>query len=140
MPEVVLAGRTISGTYTATVRIDYSKISPDEFAGLAAYGWRRDAVGISLGAGRIFSWWRGAGKQTEPASIPLPAGANSVLIRLTAETGEIFRFFFSRDEGRTWSPVGDRIIATNVEGARIALVYRGEKTIPGIKFDWLRVE
>ncbi len=139
MPEIVLAERTVSGTYTATTRIDFAKIGGEEFAGISAYSWRGNAVGISLGNGRIFSWRREEGKQTEGASVSLPKNETAIFLRIKAQDGEIFNFAYSAD-GENWVSLGDKISFGNLEGARIALVYNGKTTIAGARFDWLHVE
>ena len=139
MPEVVLARRTVSGTYTATARIDYAKLASEEFAGISAYSWRGGAVGISIGNGRIFSWRREGGNHQEIATVALPKDTKAILLRIEAEGGERFRFTFSADE-KNWTNLGEPVAGSHVEGARIALVYNGAKTNAGARFDWLRVE
>jgi beta-xylosidase len=139
MPEVVLAERTVSGTYTATAKIDYAKLSNDEFAGISTYSWRGSAVGISIGNGKVFSWRREGGKQQEVAAVELPNNAGAIALQIRAEDGEIFRFAFSTDE-KNWRAVGDKVVGSHVEGARIALVYNSKTTDTKARFDWLRVE
>ncbi|HEX8367968.1 MAG TPA: family 43 glycosylhydrolase [Pyrinomonadaceae bacterium] len=139
MPEIVVAERTVSGTYTATTRIDYKNLASDEFAGISAYSWRTEAVGISLGNGKIFTWRRAQGKNQEISSAALPKSATAILLRIDVQEGENFQFSFSTD-GKSWQTVGDKIITGNVEGARVALIYNGRTTVSGARFDWLRVE
>jgi len=139
MPEIVLAERTVSGSYTATARIDYAKLKPDEFAGISAYGWRGAALGISFGNEKIFVWRRENGKQAEVAAAPLPRETGVISLRLKARDGENFRFAFSTDE-KNWRDLGGEVAASYVEGARIALVYNGKAPESGVRFDWLRVE
>jgi xylan 1,4-beta-xylosidase len=138
-PEIVLAERTVSGSYTASARIDFKNLKADENAGIAAYGWRSAAVGISVGNGKIFVWRRENGKQEEPASVPLPANTNVISLRFKAKDGETFRFSYSTDE-KDWRELGGEVSASYVEGARIALVYNGLTVNSGFRFDWLRVE
>ena len=138
-PEVVLAERTVSGTYTATVRIEAARLAGDESAGLSVYSWRGQAVGISLRSGKAFSWQRERGKHQEIASTPLPQHPASVLLRVNAEGGEVFNFSVSSDEGQTWHSVGEKVITSAVEGARVALIYNGRSTTPGVRFDWFRL-
>ena len=140
VPESVLAERTVSSSYSATTRVDHSKMTSDEHAGISAYSWRGNAVGISVGKGRATAWLRERGKQTEVANVAVPSTALTSLLRIDAEEGETFRFSLSSDEGRTWQRVGDKIITSSVEGARIALIYNGKSSTPGTRFDWLRVE
>lgn len=138
-PEVVLAERTVSGTYAAAARIDFSKITANEAAGISAYSWRQNAVGVSVGGGKIFSWRREDGKQTIAASVDLPKNAAEIYLKIEAKDGETFDFAFSAD-GKNWQPIGDKIIFSTLEGARIALVYNGTTPNAGAKFDWIKVE
>ena len=139
MPELILAERTVSGNYTATTKIDAAKMTADEFAGLSAYSWRTEAVGASVGNGRIFTWKRENGKHQEVASVELPKNAPAIFLRLRAEDGETYRFDFSTD-GENWRQIGERIAESGVEGARVALIYNGKTTNPSARFDWLRVK
>jgi beta-xylosidase len=139
MPEVVVAERTVSGTYTATTRIDYENLSNDEFAGISVYSRRTEAVGISIGNGKIFTWRRAEGKHQEVSGVSLPKASTAIQLRIEAHEGENFQFSFSTD-GKAWAAVGDKIVTSNVEGARVALVYNGRTTRSGARFDWLRVE
>ena len=139
MPEIVLAERTVSGNYTASARIDYKNLKADEYAGIAAYGWRSAAVGVSIGNGKIFVWRREGGKQTETASAPLPIDSNVISLRFKAKDGETFRFAYSTDD-KNWRELGGEVSASYVEGARIALVYNNRSVNSNVRFDWLRVE
>lgn len=138
-PELVLAERTVSGSYTATTRIDVSKMQPEEFAGLSAYSWRTEAVGASVGNNKIFVWKRENGKQTEIASVELPRNAAAIYLKMTAKDGETYNFEFSVDN-TNYSKIGDSVNTANVEGARVALVYSGKTANPSARFDWLRVK
>jgi len=140
MPEIVVAERTVSGTYTATTRIDYKNLAGDEFAGISVYSWRTEAVGISIGNGKIFTWRRAEGKHQEVSSIALPKNSATILLRIETREGENFEFSFSADDGKSWQALGDKIITGNVEGARVALIYNGRTTSAGARFDWLHVE
>lgn len=139
MPEIVVAKRAVSGDYRATTRIDYAKLSSEEFAGIAAYSWRGNAVGVSLGNGKIFAWRRENGKQQEAAAVPLPKDKTAVLLRIEAEGGEIYRFSYSAD-GEKWTRIGDAVTGSHVEGARVALVYNDRDANAGARFDWVTIE
>jgi xylan 1,4-beta-xylosidase len=139
MPELILAQRTTSGNYTATTRIDVSALKANEFAGISAYSWRTDAVGASVGDGKIFTWRREDGKQTEVASVEMPKDAKAIFLRVQAREGEFYHFAFSTD-GANWRDIGEKISESGVEGARITLIYNGTSANPAARFDWLRVE
>ena len=139
MPEIIVAERTVSANYTATTRIDFAKIKSDEFAGISAYSWRRNAVGVSFGNGKIFTWRREDGKQTESAGVDLPKNETAIFLRIQTEDGANFNFAYSFD-GKNWQAVGDKISFGNLEGARLALVYNGKTANAGARFDWIKVE
>ena len=137
-PEIVLAERTVSGNYTATTRIEFKQLKPEEYAGISAYSWRGSAVGISIGGGKVFTWKREDGKHSEISSVDLPAGKTSIELKLKAKDGELYDFAFSFD-GENWRRIGEKINGSFIEGARIALVYNGKTSNSGARFDWLRV-
>lgn len=136
--EVLVARRTVSGDYTASTRILLANARASEKAGLSVYSWRGDAVGVSVGDGKVFSWRRDAGRQQELASTDLAPQTKSVILRLKVADGETFRFAFSADEGRSWRDVGEKVSKSDVEGARLALIYEGAAPSTA-KFDWMRV-
>ena len=139
--ESVITERTVSGNYAATTRIVRSSAGADESAGLSVYGgWRGDAVGIVFGGSRVSAWRRDANKQQDLASVSLPSIPEAVLLRIKADDGETFRFDYSTDEGRSWHDVGEKIAKTDIEGARLALIYDGRRSTPGYKFDWFHVK
>lgn len=136
--ELVLAERTISGSYTATTRIDVSNLQAEEFAGLAAYSWRFQAVGASVGNNKIFVWRRENGKQTEVSAAELPKNAAAIWLKMRVRDGAIYNFEFSAD-GTRYSKIGEPAVTANVEGARVALLYNGKTAAPSARFDWLRI-
>ena len=137
--EAVVGQRTVSGDYTASVRVVLANASTPEKAGLSVYSWRGAAVGVSIGGGRVFSWRRDDGRQQELASIDLAQKPESVVLRVKVADGETFRFAFSTDGGGSWRDVGEKISKSDIEGARLALIYDGAAGPYAAKFDWLRV-
>jgi xylan 1,4-beta-xylosidase len=137
----VVAERTVSGDYTATTLIKMGETRlPDERAGLSAYSWRGNAVGVSVGGNnQIFVWRRENGKQQTIVSEKLPATLSQIYLRMTAAGGELYRFAFSAD-GVNWKSLGEPVAGSNVEGARVALTYGGKAANPAARFDWIRVE
>jgi len=139
--EAVITERTVSGNYTASTRIAAVSPEPNESAGLSIYGgWRGDSVGINVGNGRISSWRRDDNKQQDLARVSVPTPMDTVLLRIKADDGEVFRLAYSIDEGRSWHDLGEKIAKTDIEGARLALVYNGGRSTPGYKFDWFHVK
>lgn len=131
----VLARRASSGDYVATTVVDTRALGMKGRAGLSAYSWREDAVGVAVGGGRVFVWRREGREQQTPATTDAPA-ATLLYLRMTVKDGERFSFAFSAD-GQEWKEVGGTISANNVEGAHVALTAGGATTTA--RFDWLRV-
>jgi xylan 1,4-beta-xylosidase len=135
LTSAVLAQRASSGDYVATALVDTRNLAAGANAGLAAYSWREEAVGISVGGGRIFVWRREGKDQRTPAETLAP-NASSVYLRMIATGGEQFRFAFSAN-GRDWKELGGTIQGSHVEGAHIALIAGGTST--GARFDWMKI-
>ena len=135
--EAVVAERTISGDYTATTLIKFDAPKAGERAGISAYSWRGNAVGISVEDGKIFSWRRENNKEQIVGRTEL--SDSQVYLRMVVKDGEIYNFFYSAN-GENWMKLGESINAAYVEGARVALIYSGKTASPGAKFDWLKVE
>lgn len=136
--ELVLAERTVSGNYTATTRIDISNLKSEELAGLSAFSWRTNAVGASVGNNKIVTWLRENGKHLEVDVVELPKNTGAIYLRMQVKDGDFYRFAFSTDE-KNWSEIGGKIPESGIEGARVALIYKGRTTNPSARFDWLRV-
>jgi xylan 1,4-beta-xylosidase len=130
----VLAQRTSSGNYVATTLVETRGLTGNGTAGLAAYSWRDDAVGVAIGEGRLFVWQRDGKQSKTPATTPQPQAA-SVYLRMTVSDGELFRFAFSTN-GRDWQELGEAVKAGNVEGAHVALTAGGSG---GARFDWVKI-
>ena len=131
----VLGQRTSSGDYVATTLVDTRGMTMEAQAGLAAYSWREEAVGVTVGGGRIFVWRREGKDQRVPATTTAP-NAPSVYLRMTVTGGEQFRFAFSAN-GRDWKELGGTVQGSHVEGAHIALTAGGAGT--NARFDWVKI-
>ena len=138
MPEIVISERSVSGDYTATTRVDFEKIRQDESGGISVYGWRDNAVGLSIGNGKIFSWRREDDKQENFGNLDLPKNKKEIWLRVKVSNGETFDFSMSSD-GKNWQSVGEKITFEKLEGARLSLIYNGKTTNAGVRFDWIRV-
>ena len=133
--EAVIAARTISGDYTATVLIKSANMTTDEIVGLAGYSWRGNAVGIGFGLGKISVFRRENGKQEIAASADA-AKTENIYLRMTAKGGESYQFAYSLD-GNSWTDLGKPIVGSHVEGARVALTHVGKAR--EARFDWLKI-
>ncbi len=133
--EAVVATRTVSGSYTATVLIKSANMTTEEIVGLAGYSWRGNAVGIGFGSGKISVYRRENGKQEILSSADL-ANAQNIYLRMTATGGEFYQFAYSSD-GDTWTNLGRPVVGSHVEGARVALTHVGKAR--AARFDWLKI-
>jgi xylan 1,4-beta-xylosidase len=137
--EVVLAERTVSGDYTVSTRVLLNApLQTTGYVGLAAYGWRQNAIGISFGSGKIYTWRRDNIPQIQLITLQLDASTpQSIILRMRVRDGESFRFAFSTDDGKNWEQIGEDVFKNDIEGARIALI--SSATSPDAKFDWIHV-
>ncbi len=133
--EAVIATRTVSGNYLATTLIKAANMTADEIVGLSAYSWRGNAVGIGVGAGKISAWRREGGKQVIAASAEVKPSQN-IYLRMITKEGELYQFAYSFD-GENWTNLGEPVIGSQVEGARVALTHVGKAQTA--RFDWLKI-
>ena len=133
--EAVVATRTVSGDYSATVLIKNASASADEIVGLSAYSWRGNAVGIAIGAGQVFAWRREDNKQEIAASADVSTAQN-IYLRMTVTGGELYQFAYSLDD-KSWTDLGKPVVGSQVEGARVALTHVGKAR--EARFDWLKI-
>jgi beta-xylosidase len=129
----VLGRRATSGSYEVTSAVIAPTV-PGAAAGLSAYGWRAAAVGVAVGAGKVFVWRREGQMQETLASASAPT-SSPVFLRMTAERGEVYRFAFSAN-GRDWQTLGGAVDGGYIEGAHVALTAGGAAA----RFDWVRIE
>lgn len=129
----VLAQRASSGDYVATTLIDTRGLAAGGSAGLAAYGWREEAIGVSVSDGRIFVWRREGKDQRTPVESQAP-NASSVYLRMIVTGGEQFRFAYSMN-GRDWKELGAPVQGSHIEGAHVALTAGGAAA----RFDWVKI-
>lgn len=129
----LVAMRTTSGDYTATALVAARGSDAGASAGLAAYGWRDSALGVSAGGGKAVVWRREGQDERRVAVVKLPP-SDELYLRMTAERGGRYRFAFSTD-GRVWTELGRPVEGSYIEGARVALTAAGGAA----RFDWVRV-
>jgi beta-xylosidase len=132
----VLAQRASSGDYVATTLVDTRGLTAGASAGLAAYGWREEAVGVSVGGGgRIFVWRREGKDERKPVESQAP-NASSIYLRMIVTGGEQFRFAYSTN-GREWKELGAPVQVSYIEGAHVALTTGGAGAVA--RFDWVKI-
>lgn len=123
----VLARPTRSVNYRAQVRVDRRALERHVFAGLAAYGDRRNAAGVVTGDGRVYVYRRFRGRERIIASATLPDHAH-VELRMETSNGYAFAFAWSSD-GKTWHDLPPMVRAAHLvpwdRGVRVALSLGG---------------
>lgn len=137
----VVARPTTLASYQATAALDVSRSSPQAVAGLAAFGDRANALGVSASSGQLLLWKREKEQQQTLATVDLPK-SSLLYLRLNAREGERLRFAFSVD-GKSWEDIGQEADGSYLPpwdlAVRVALTCSGP---PGssAEFDWLRIE
>lgn len=137
----VVARSTTVGNYEATTIVETSRLKGGAMAGLSAYGEMENALGLSVGDGKVVLWRREKNEQRTLETADAPAGA-SLHIRMRARDGHRYRFSVSRD-GRNWKDVGDEVDGAYLppwdRGVRVALTAGGARGAAG-RFGFLRIE
>jgi beta-xylosidase len=137
----VVARSTTVGDYTATTLVETSRLTGGARAGLSAFGEMENALGLSVGDGKVVLWRREKNEQRNLETIDAPPGA-SLLLRMRASNGHRYRFSVSTD-GRNWKDVGDEIEGDYLppwdRGVRVALTAGGARGASG-RFGFLRIE
>lgn len=137
----VVARTTTVGDYVATTIVETSRLKGGAMAGLSAYGEMENALGLSVGDGKVVLWRREKNEQRTLETIDAPNGA-ALHLRMRARDGHRYRFAISAD-GRNWKDVGDEVDGTYLppwdRGVRVALVAGGASGAIG-RFGFLRIE
>ncbi|HYE13261.1 MAG TPA: family 43 glycosylhydrolase [Pyrinomonadaceae bacterium] len=134
----VVARTTTVGDYEATTLVETGRLTGGASAGLSAFGDLENALGLSVGGGKLTLWRREKNEHRVVETADAPRGA-SLHIRMRARGGHRYRFAVSRD-GRDWRDVGDEIDGAYLppwdRGVRVALVAGGSTA----RFGYLRME
>ncbi|MDT4896975.1 MAG: xylan 1,4-beta-xylosidase [Acidobacteriota bacterium] len=137
----VVARSTTVGDYTATTVVETSRLTGGAMAGLSAYGETENALGLSVGDGKLVLWRREKNEQRTLETIDAPPGT-SLHLRMRARDGQRYRFSVSRD-GRDWKNVGDEVDGSYLppwdRGVRVALTAGGARGMSA-RFGFLRIE
>jgi xylan 1,4-beta-xylosidase len=137
----VVARPTTVGDYTATTLIETNHLTGGATAGLSAFGEMENALGLSVGDGKVVLWRREKNEQRTLETIDAPQGA-SLQLRMRAREGRRYRFSVSKD-GRNWKDVGDEVDGDYLppwdRGVRVALVAGGARGATA-RFGFLRIE
>ncbi|HST53747.1 MAG TPA: family 43 glycosylhydrolase [Pyrinomonadaceae bacterium] len=129
----VVARRTTSGDYVATVLVDARGMATGVRAGLAVYGWRDACIGIAAGGGKVSVWRREGKDERVVASTDAPK-SDAIYLRMTAAGGERYSFAFGAN-GREWTNLGGAVGGGYIESARVALTAVGGAA----RFDWVKI-
>ena len=129
----LVARRATSGDYTATALVNLRGAAAGVRTGLAAYGWRESALGVSAGGGKVVVWRR-EGRDERRLTVADAPASDLLYLRMTAEGGERYRFAFSQN-GREWTELGRPVEGGYIESARVALTAAGGAA----RFDWVKI-
>jgi xylan 1,4-beta-xylosidase len=137
----VLARSMTTGGFSATTIVDTSNLKHGAVAGLSAYGDGENALGVSVGDGRVMLWRREKNEARNVVSIDAPR-ALLLYLRMIVSQGHLYRFAVSAD-GHNWTDVGAEIDGSYLppwdRGVRVALVAGGARGMTA-RFDWFRIE
>ncbi|HEX5705892.1 MAG TPA: family 43 glycosylhydrolase [Pyrinomonadaceae bacterium] len=140
-PIAVVARSTTTGDYEATTVVETGDLTGGAAAGLSAFGDMENALGVSVGDGKVILWRREKNEQRLVETEDAPAGAR-LHLRMRARDGRRYRFAYSRD-GRDWRDLGGEVDGEYLppwdRGVRVALVAGGRAGAQA-RFGFLRVE
>jgi beta-xylosidase len=138
----VVARSTTTGDYTATTVVETRGLKNGAMAGLSAFGEMENALGLSVGDGKLLLWRREKNEQRTLETMAAPEGASSLQLRMRAGGGRRYRFSFSTD-GRNWKDVGGEVDGEYLppwdRGVRVALTAGGARGAVA-RFGYLRIE
>ena len=138
---LVAAQSPIDADYTASLVLDLESVTGTERGGLAAWGNRENALGLSAGAGSVWLWVREKGMEKGITNAALPPGSKRVHLRMTARGGRRFTFAWSPD-GRTWTPVSQPVDGEHLPpwdlATRVAVTCTGDQNC-SVRFRDFRV-
>jgi beta-xylosidase len=137
----VAAVQTTSADYAATTLIDTRGMKAGTQIGLFAFGDLENALGMTLGDGKV-TLRRAQKNKTETLGSIVAPSAPKIYIRMEAKDGHLFHF--SVWDGNDWKTVGEKsdleggYLPPWDRGVRIALTVGGSENAAA-RFDWLRV-
>jgi beta-xylosidase len=136
----VLARSTTVGQYTAETLVDVRGLKAGELAGLSAYGDDENALGLSVGGGKVILWRREKNQHQTVETADAPPSP-LLYLRMTARDGHRYRFAVSRN-GRDWKTVGGEVDGQYLppwdRGVRVALTAGGSPNVAA-SFEWLSI-
>lgn len=130
----LVAQRTYTATYKASVGLDYRSLPAGTSAGIAAIGDTDNALALLAHGDELQLWHVQKGKQQCLSSVTI-AACKELLLRLEAWGGQRYRFVYSLDGGTSWLAMPTDSFAINGtylppwdRGVRVALLARGPET------------
>ncbi|SMB87237.1 glycoside hydrolase family 43 [Hymenobacter roseosalivarius DSM 11622] len=98
----VLGQHTTTANYTATTTLlNPAALPTGTVAGIAAHGDPENTLALTTGNAKLQLWQLEKGKQKTLSEVKLPAAA-ALTLRMQAQNGNLFRFDWSTDGGKTW--------------------------------------
>jgi beta-xylosidase len=137
----VVAVQTTTADYAATALVDTRGLKAGTQTGLFAFGDLDNALGITLGDGKVTLHREQRNKTETLGSIDAPA-LPKIYLRMEAKDGHLFHFAVWN--GTDWKSVGEKsdleggYLPPWDRGVRVAVTIGGTKNA-ATKIDWLRV-
>ncbi|WP_286130562.1 family 43 glycosylhydrolase [Solirubrum puertoriconensis] len=129
----IVAQRTYSATYTASVQVDTTTMGEGTFAGLGAVGDPYNALVLVAGDNMLQLWHVKMGKKQRLTEVLLEP-CSTLGLRLECWGGSRYRFSYTLDGGLNWEPIRTDGFAINGtylppwdRGVRVGLIAQGEE-------------
>lgn len=135
LPEeigAVLAQRSLTPDYTATVVVDRKNLNPETRAGIAAIGDKQKAVGIALFNGKVVLWQDKGKEKKIIAETQAPKNQDAIEFKLSTKEGDQINFGWKNSDG-TWEGFNDQEIIDAAylppwdRAVRVGLTVKGPK-------------
>ncbi|MEX2336040.1 MAG: family 43 glycosylhydrolase [Fulvivirga sp.] len=143
LPEdlgAVLAQRTLSPDYTATVTVDQSNLFANARAGLTAIGDTKKAVGVALHNNKVVLWYAKGNEKKIIAEADAP-DTDIVQLRLITRGGDQMEFAW-RADGDEWhvlnqdEPVDTAYLPPWDRAVRVGLTVKGPEGLKATFRSW----
>ncbi|GAB2790940.1 beta-xylosidase [Hymenobacter luteus] len=132
----VLGQHTTTADYTATTTLlNPAKLPAGTLAGIAAHGDPENTLALTVGGGKLQLWQLEKGKQKTLGEAKLDNATTALTLRMQAQNGNLFRFGWSTDGGKTWqslpgqsAPINGTYLPPWDRGVRAGVLAKGPAT------------
>lgn len=124
----LIAHSTTVADYIASTMIDLKTVKIGAMAGIAAYGDKENALGLSVKGNNLIVWKREKNNFKMISNNPRPKDYTVIYLKMTAKDGNKFKFEYSGNN-KTWFKLNDTVDGTFLppwdRGVRVALTVGG---------------